>query len=137
MELDKRISKTFFLFLGMTLISAFLSIRPPMGSSMISTYSSYITIFLGGVTGILMFFFLTQLLLPGSGSMMSEEERIDSKPQGTADSTTPTQKKENFLSNLNLFGGKKRCNECGTELEYREEYQSHYCPQCRTYKGQK
>jgi len=135
MELDKKISKTFLLFLSMTLIFFFLSLHPPMGSRMISAYSSYITVFLGAVTGLLFLFFFTQLLLPGSGSMMSEED-MESRSKGAADPIVRSQKKENFLSSLNLFGGKKRCNECGTELEYREEYQSYYCPKCRTYKRQ-
>ncbi len=134
MELDKNITKIFLLFLSMTLIFYFLSLRPPMGSRMISVYSSYISVVLGAGTGIVFLFFFTQLLLPGSGAMMSEAE-IDSR-YSTSDPNVRSKKKENFLSSLNLFGGKKRCNECGTELEYREVYQSYYCSECRTYKRQ-
>lgn len=33
----------------------------------------------------------------------------------------------------NIFS-KKTCEKCGTELEYREEMESYYCPECRDYK---
>lgn len=33
-----------------------------------------------------------------------------------------------------LLDRKKVCEECGTELEYRDAYESYYCPNCRTFK---
>lgn len=90
------------------------------------------------------------LLVPDSGSMKPESsedtedsshEKIDSKrvkvktDRGTRQAPEKSSKKGGgLLSRLNPFGGKKKCNDCGTELEYREEYQSYYCPECRTYK---
>jgi len=88
------------------------------------------------------------LLEPKSGSMMDEEkspnkssEKVKSdKVRVKIDSPTayhsrePFREKESLLSRLNPLSRKEKCKECGTELEYREEYQSHYCPKCRTYK---
>lgn len=37
---------------------------------------SILTVFLSGVTGILFFFFLLDLLKPKSGSMMSEKDKV-------------------------------------------------------------
>jgi len=104
--------------------------------------------------GILAIFFIPKvisfLLEPKSGSMKpkseespevsSSREPKSNKVRVKTDSPTAysskksSKEKEGLLSRLNLVSGKKKCNECGTELEYREEYQSHYCPKCRTYK---
>lgn len=43
-------------------------------------------------------------------------------------------RKKNLSFIERLLGKKKTCDECGTELEYREAYDSYYCPECHTYK---
>lgn len=35
---------------------------------------------------------------------------------------------------FSLLGRKKECEYCGTELVYKEEYDSYYCPECHDYK---
>ncbi len=40
-------------------------------------------------------------------------------------------KKSSFLDKLT---GGKTCNTCGTELVYKEEMDSYYCPECHEYK---
>jgi len=89
---------------------------------------------------------MAYLFEPDSGSMESEKSEDLSYERGSqtvrTDMEDPTQRssirssseKESIFSRINPFDKKKRCSECGTELEYREEYQSHYCPKCRTYK---
>jgi len=103
---------------------------------------------------IIVLYFIPQiisfLLEPKSGSMKSESEKSPKTTQSEGlkpdkmkvktngskvpDSKKPSRQKESLLPKLNLFSRKKKCNECGTELEYREEYHSHYCPKCHTYK---
>ncbi len=103
--------------------------------------------------GITAIYFIPQiisfLLEPKSGSMRVEVEEspetssgkeksdrvsVKTDSQTAYDTKKPIEEKKGLLSRLNPFDGKEKCNECGTELEYREEYQSHYCPKCRTYK---
>lgn len=104
--------------------------------------------------GIIAIYFIPQiisfLLEPGSGSMKSESEegydetssegvksdtvRVKTDSHTAYNSRKSSREKENLFSRLNPFSGKKKCNECGAELEYKEEYQSYYCPECRTYK---
>lgn len=33
-----------------------------------------------------------------------------------------------------ILGKKKICDECGSELIYKKNYDSYYCPECRTFK---
>ncbi|MFP4051296.1 MAG: hypothetical protein ACLFVB_06100 [Thermoplasmata archaeon] len=35
---------------------------------------------------------------------------------------------------LDKIKGKKTCDNCGTELEYKESFDSYYCPECHEYK---
>lgn len=35
---------------------------------------------------------------------------------------------------LNIFSSENKCENCGTEMEYKEAMDSYYCPQCREYK---
>ncbi|MGM0509841.1 MAG: hypothetical protein ACQESD_01765 [Thermoplasmatota archaeon] len=43
-------------------------------------------------------------------------------------------KKSLFSSLKDSLDGKETCDECGTELEYKEEMDSWYCPTCHSYK---
>ncbi len=106
------------------------------------------------VIGVIAIYFIPQiisfLLEPKSGSMTSEDEKIpeespskdidSEKMKGRTNSSSAylsektSREKESPFTKLNPFSRKEKCNECGTELEYREDYQSHYCPKCRTYK---
>ncbi len=57
----------------------------------------------------------------------SRDEKIEKKVNiGKED-----QKKGSFLD---TFKRKKTCDTCGTELEYKEEVGSYYCPECHEYK---
>lgn len=42
-----------------------------------------------------------------------------------------SKKKSSFLDKIR---GKKTCENCGTELIYKEEMDSYYCPECHEYK---
>ncbi len=104
--------------------------------------------------GIMAIYYIPQiisyLLEPKSGSMKSEKNesskvspsekpnsekvRVKTDSRTGNDSKKTSKEKESLFSKINILGGKKKCNECGTTLEYREEYQSYYCPKCRTYK---
>lgn len=93
---------------------------------------------------------ISYLLEPKSGSMSSEKEKssktsssgelesdnvkVKTDSSTASDTRKHSKEKESLLSRLNPFSRKEKCNECGTELEYREEYLSQYCPKCRTYK---
>jgi len=35
---------------------------------------------------------------------------------------------------LNILSRNNKCDHCGTEMEYREEMDCNYCPNCREYK---
>lgn len=90
------------------------------------------------------------LFIPKSGSMKPDSEEEQEKPtvEGrksdkirvktdspkASASGKSSREEANLFSKVNPFSGKKKCNDCGTELEYKEEYQSYYCPKCRTYK---
>ncbi len=41
-------------------------------------------------------------------------------------------KKKNVF--LDRFRSKNKCGYCGTEMEYKEAMDCHYCPECREYK---
>jgi len=42
--------------------------------------------------------------------------------------------KKKKTSILDKLKGKKTCDNCGAELEYKEEFDSYYCPECHEYK---
>ncbi len=139
-----KIQKVFLLFLTLTVISLTITVILP-SKSFLNFYLINSTIILGGVTGILFIYTVFTLLLPGSGTMMSEEDKKDSmsdvaKEEMNRSKIDPdqlgktSQNKRSLLSKIIPFGGKNRCSECGSELEYKEETESYYCPQCRTYK---
>ncbi len=69
-----------------------------------------------------------------SDESSSDKVKVETDAPTVSDSREPSREKKSLLSKLDIFSGKKKCSECGTELEYRDEYQSHYCPKCRTYK---
>lgn len=43
-------------------------------------------------------------------------------------------KKKKKSSFLNIFSDEKRCEDCDTELVYKEDMDSYFCPECRDYK---
>ena len=64
----------------------------------------------------------------------TDEEKVKVE-QGDLDYehvSSKTEKKGSFFERI--FKKEKVCEDCGTELEYREEYESYYCPECHTYK---
>ncbi|MEF8832424.1 MAG: hypothetical protein V5A66_02765 [Candidatus Thermoplasmatota archaeon] len=69
-----------------------------------------------------------------SEGVKSDKVRVKTDSPKAYNSGKSTEEETNLFSKVNPFSGKKKCNECGTELEYKEEYQSYYCPKCRTYK---
>lgn len=64
----------------------------------------------------------------GGGSEDEEDESIDQQRDKRS------QKQGSDVSGDGFFRKGKVCEGCGTELEYREEYESWYCPECRDYK---
>lgn len=70
------------------------------------------------------------------GSMMSTREReaLEKKKRSTSYEKAHSKRKRSFFSLDRLFSKEKKCDECGVELEYREDFDSYYCPECHTYK---
>ncbi len=70
------------------------------------------------------------------GSMMSTREKkaLEKKKVSTSYEDGPSKRKRTFFSLEKLFSKEKSCEECGVELEYREDFDSYYCPECHTYK---
>lgn len=90
--------------------------------------------------GIMFFFILMQYYSESGGTPTKESQTEKTTPErdeakiGTTDSSKQRKDKPGILQKL--FKREKTCNECGTKLEYREDYQSYYCPNCRTYKSE-
>ena len=85
------------------------------------------------VLGFLFFYFLLwvseQLGKGGEETFRSEGPHV---------SETEYQKEEKSRIDLSYFvnklKGEKTCENCGTELVYKEEFDSYYCPECHEYK---
>ena len=61
-----------------------------------------------------------------------EEKTVNEETKGKVNlGKEGKRKKSSFLDKLKR---KKTCDNCGTELEYREEVESYYCPECHEYK---
>lgn len=67
-------------------------------------------------------------------SKKEEGERKIDIEEGKADVDYTSKKQEKITFIDKLLKKKKTCDECGSELEYREAYDSWYCPECHTYK---
>ena len=77
---------------------------------------------------------LKNLILRRRTEEKSEGKRVEVKEKDI-DYTQVSKKSRSKTSFLDkLLKKKKVCDECGTELEYREAYDSWYCPECHTYK---
>ncbi len=46
----------------------------------------------------------------------------------------PSKKHSKKSRTLDIFGGKNRCDTCGTEMEYKKNIERYYCPVCHEYK---
>lgn len=147
MRHERSATRTFLFFLVLTVFVFILYYFLPL-DMVISLVLIYVGLFLFAITALLFLFFVFELISHGIPPILKrerkedtdkeEKKRVSGDRHGAASysqSTSP--KKESFFSRLNPFGGKDKCNDCGTELEYREEYHSYYCPKCRTYKGER
>ena len=70
-----------------------------------------------------------------------KREKVEDKKEGTSVEEIDKKKVElgkgSRASKTSLFDkikGKKTCDTCGTELVYKEEMDSYYCPECHEYK---
>lgn len=79
MATGSRVSRIFFILLGSSLLVSLLIYVIP-GSIFIADYLKFITLILFAGTGVLSIFFVTEQLIPGSGTMMSDKEKTDSRP---------------------------------------------------------
>ena len=61
-----------------------------------------------------------------------KEVSVDDIGQKKVEIGKQSRKKKTSL--LEKFKGKKTCNNCGAELEYKENFDSYYCPECHEYK---
>ncbi len=78
------------------------------------------------------------------GSSIGEEQNYHSKTTSRPSYTVEDSKRDEFShtrknkktqwKGFRFFNKKKVCQECGTELIYRDAYDSWYCPECHTYK---
>ncbi len=69
------------------------------------------------------------------GESESGRERVKEKTSAeeyTVEEEGVKKKEKGLFSRL--FGGEEECEECGAELEYREESGAYYCPNCQEYK---
>lgn len=62
------------------------------------------------------------------------KERYEETSERQYSVETVAEKKKERGSFLDFLKGKKRCETCGTELEYKEGMDSYYCPVCHEYK---
>ena len=59
----------------------------------------------------------------------------EAKRYKEADIDFEQKKKESDVSFMDkVLRRKKTCEDCGSELMYKESYDSYYCPECRTFK---
>ncbi|MEF8874389.1 MAG: hypothetical protein V5A88_06940 [Candidatus Thermoplasmatota archaeon] len=129
----KKMTFWFFLFLGSTIITASLhSIHPQIyGLELLRSILFVVTVIVG-------FFFFLKIMEPEPGAMISDEEKQVSKREKKRKGEVSVSKADTSGSQRGFFGNlfkkEKVCDECGTELEYREEFKSYYCPECHTYK---
>lgn len=68
---------------------------------------------------------------------LGESERAKErtkKPSFKKSSTSVDSKKKDRGIFSSLFGGKDKCEVCGTKLVYKEGAGSYYCPECQEYK---
>ncbi len=63
-----------------------------------------------------------------------EPEKFEEHKEDRSYSTSSKNKSKRGFSLKSLFGKKKTCEECGTELVYKEDFESYYCPNCHSYK---
>ena len=89
-------------------------------------------------------FVLVYLFLLTSDYVFTEEEEKQAYGESSSSSNVNEKKKkevnlgkedrERKQSFLDKIRGKKTCENCGTELVYKEEMNSYYCPECQDYK---
>ncbi len=140
---NRKMSKLFLIFLASSLVLWYID-NIVLPYHHFSVYISWIALSFYVLTLTFLIPFVAEQLLPESGSMMSDEKKVTSeateksseKIQKTEVDKTAvsTRRSEGFFSRMNFFSQEKKCDECGTELEYREDYQSYYCSVCHTYK---
>lgn len=70
----------------------------------------------------------------GSSNIGKEEGKISSDENTKKEMDISKKDRAKKLSLLDKIRGKKTCENCGTELIYKEEMDSYYCPQCHDYK---
>ncbi|MGM0509839.1 MAG: hypothetical protein ACQESD_01755 [Thermoplasmatota archaeon] len=78
------------------------------------------------------------------GSSTRDEQNDHSRTSTHPSYTVVDSKRDDFSrtrktkktkrKSFSFFKKEKVCQECGTELVYREAYDSYYCPECRTYR---
>ncbi len=62
-------------------------------------------------------------------------QQRDTERYKEADIDFEQKKKESDVSFMDkILRRKKTCEDCGSELMYKESYDSYYCPECRTFK---
>ncbi len=86
--------------------------------------------------GILLGFVLVSVIYRAQEKYFSKNIDFDDIGKDPSSKTHPVgsrsgKKKKSAI--LDLFSSKNKCDHCGTEMEYKEAMDCHYCPECREY----
>lgn len=66
-----------------------------------------------------------------------QEINFDEINQPSSEESYPVgdrSEKRKKSGSLNIFSSENECDTCGTEMEYKEEMDCYYCPECHEYK---
>jgi len=95
-------------------------------------------IFLAGLVAVFYLFFkYSESSSPYEDKKRVEiEEEDEDRTYSSADIDYEQKKKNGKKVSFfdKVLGKKKVCDECGSELVYKKNYESYYCPDCRTFK---
>lgn len=119
-----------------------ISLITNQGPAFISSFTVYVCcgFILFIISLVAMFYFF--LKYSESSSPYEDKKRVNKDKEDDYRTYSSTgmdfekeKKKEKKVSFFDKILCKKQvCDECGSELVYKESYDSHYCPECRTFK---
>lgn len=107
-----------------------LSIALPLGIFFLLYFITNVFIsscMVGIISGFFLFYFL--LWAQDHITIGRQKDKTES-----SDIQYSKKREKSSPSFLSKFSRKKTCDECGTELVYKETYDSYYCPECHEYK---
>ena len=127
---DKRVVLWLFLS-GVVFVAFFYTFNVFFGLNYIGCFATAFSTFIVGYLLLL----ITERINFGSDEWYetSDKEEVV-KEEATKKVNLGKDDKKKKSSFLDKLKGKKTCDNCGAELEYKEEMDSYYCPECHEYK---